>query len=62
MTNTESERTEWLAWRRQGIGASDIAAAFTRSYGKTPRSIVLDKLDLAEPQEPTAAMQAGHDW
>lgn len=62
MTNTESERTEWLAWRQQGIGASDIAAAFTRSYGNTPRSIVAKKLGIGPEHEPTAAMQAGHDW
>ena len=57
-----TQDAEWLAWRQQGIGASDIAAAFTRSYGNTPRSIVAKKLGIGPEHEPTAAMQAGHDW
>lgn len=56
------ERAEWLEWRRQGIGASDIAAAFTRSYEATPRSVVASKLGLAPPKEPTERMERGHDW
>ena len=31
------------------LGASDIAAAFTRSYGNTPRSIVAKKLGIEFP-------------
>ena len=57
-----TQNAEWLAWRNKGLGASDIAAAFTRSYGNTPRSIVAKKLGIGPEFEPTAAMQAGHDW
>ncbi len=56
-----TQNAEWLAWRNKGLGASDIAAAFTRSYGNTPRSIVAKKLGIGPEFEPTAAMQ-GHDW
>lgn len=57
-----TQNAEWLAWRNKGLGASDIAAAFTRSYGNTPRSVVAKKLGIGPEFEPTAAMQAGHDW
>ena len=53
---------EWLAWRNKGLGASDIAAAFTRSYGNTPRSIVARKLGIGPPVEVTDAMLRGHEW
>jgi hypothetical protein len=30
---------EWLTWRSQGVGASDVAAAWTGSYGGAYRAV-----------------------
>lgn len=40
---------EWLAARRSGIGASEIAAVLGLSRYGSPMSVWLDKLGLAEP-------------
>lgn len=58
------DQAEWLAWRRAGLGASDVAAALTGAYGRSPMSVVADKLGLLDTT-PDAATQAifdrGHD-
>ena len=43
---TESLRTQWLEWRRQGLGASDAAAVAGLSPHATPYSIWADKTGL----------------
>jgi len=45
------ERIEWLAWRKQGIGASDVAALLGMSNFASPMSVWTDKLGLAGPEE-----------
>ena len=35
---------KWQAWRADGVGASDVAKAITRSYGWTPALVVAEKL------------------
>jgi len=37
---------EWVAWRAEGVGASDVARAMG-AYGWTPARVVADKLDPA---------------
>lgn len=51
---------EWLAWRRAGITATDVADAYAGTYGGI-YSVVARKLGL-EVVEHNAEMQRGHDW
>jgi putative phage-type endonuclease len=52
--------TDWLEWRRGGIGASDIASATMRMYGGGYK-VVASKLGrIDEPA--TAAMERGNRW
>lgn len=44
--STETDRSEWLAWRKLGIGASDIAALIGMSRFASPMSVWADKLGL----------------
>ena len=39
--------SEWLAYRRRGIGGSDVAAIFGISPWRTARDLYYDKLDIA---------------
>lgn len=55
---------EWLKWRHEGIGASDTAALLGLDiYGKTPRTLYLDKTaPMAEASQDTAEhLRAGHE-
>jgi putative phage-type endonuclease len=40
---TPEQRTEWLAWRREGIGASDVAGIIGMSEWSSPVAVWLDK-------------------
>lgn len=56
-------REEWLAYRRQGIGGSDVAAILGISPFHTARDIYYDKLNIAAAEEDTdnwVAMEMGH--
>lgn len=46
-TFDEADRVEWLAWRKQGIGASDVAALVGMSPWASPMSVWTDKLGLS---------------
>ena len=52
---------DWLAWRKQGIGASDIAKAHTGKYGGR-YSVVADKLGIVTDQIDAGLAKRGHDW
>lgn len=52
---------KWLAWRKDGITATDVANAYTGSYGGAYAVVAL-KLGLIEPPEQTEAMARGHRW
>lgn len=54
-----SERDEWLAWRRAGVGASDVPALVGRSKWSTPYSVWLDKVHGIGAEE-TEPMRWGH--
>ena len=41
---TTAAEDDWHAWRNEGITASEIATAYCRAYGKTPRTVVAQKL------------------
>lgn len=50
VTRPEANRAEWLAWRRGGIGASDVAALAGVSRWTTPAALYLEKTgQLGEP-------------
>ncbi len=51
---------EWLEWRQEGIGASDIAAIVGLSPWGSPWTVWADKVRLLPPQSPTEVMEAGH--
>ena len=42
-------REEWLAYRRKGIGGSDVAAVLGVSPFRTARDLYYDKLGIAAP-------------
>jgi predicted phage-related endonuclease len=50
--------TEWLERRRHRIGASDVAAALTGSWGQSPASVIAGKLDQLD-DTPTERMLLG---
>lgn len=54
---------EWLAWRRRGIGGSDVAAIFGVSPFRTARDLYFDKLNIVSAQENEGnwvALEMGH--
>lgn len=51
---------EWLEWRRQGIGASDVAAILGVSPWKTARQLWLEKTGREVVETSTHATQRGH--
>lgn len=53
------DRAEWLDWRRQGIGASDVAGILGISPWSSPWKVWADKLGLLPDEDPTDAMEAG---
>jgi predicted phage-related endonuclease len=59
--HTMTQDAEWLEWRRQGIGGSDIAAAHSGNYGGS-YAVVGSKLGLLPPVEVTPQMERGHRW
>ncbi len=40
MTATDTEVEQWLAWRRTGIGASDVAKVQAVMRGENPKNVV----------------------
>lgn len=56
------EEAAWLAWRREGLGASDLACAYTGEYGGA-YSVVADKLGYNTDDGKNAKQkQRGHEW
>lgn len=57
------EEDEWLAWRRKGVGGSDVAAALGLSPYKTARELYYEKIGV-EPVivegDKSIAFQIGH--
>jgi putative phage-type endonuclease len=54
-----NSRAEWLARRRQGVGASEAAVIFGKSPWKTPLQLYLEKTGEFPEQEQTDAMRRG---
>ncbi len=54
-----TDRTQWLAERRRGIGGSDAAAALGLSKWRTPLALYLDKTGEAEPTPESDPMRFG---
>lgn len=56
-------REQWLAWRRRGIGGSDVAAILGISPFRTARDIYFDKLNIAPAEADDGnwvALEMGH--
>lgn len=56
-----AERAAWLEWRATGVGASDIAKAWTGIYGGL-YSVVAEKRGLAESAIDHEDAARGHRW
>ena len=50
---------EWLEWRRNGIGASDVAGILGLSPWASPWSVWADKVGLSEGPDESEAMEFG---
>lgn len=57
----ERDEQAWLAWRRQGVTATDVADAAAGTYGGM-YGVVARKLSLTPVTEQTPAMARGHRW
>lgn len=54
---------EWLAWRRKGIGGSDVASALGLSPYRTARELYFDKIGVApvvEGEDKSITFEIGH--
>lgn len=56
---TPLDRPAWLAWRRQGIGGSDIPVIAGYSTWTSPADIWADKLGIADERPTTERMRWG---
>jgi putative phage-type endonuclease len=56
---TPDERADWLAWRRTGVGASDVAGILGLSPWASPWSIWADKTGLVVDDSDSLAMEFG---
>lgn len=54
-----NDRDEWRAWRRDGIGASDVAGILGLSEWDTPTTVWLDKLGRLDDPDDSDAMMHG---
>lgn len=54
LPDPSEERAAWLAWRRQGIGASDVAAIIGISPWSTPFNVWADKMGALEDEQSEA--------
>lgn len=60
VSTKDMTKDEWLEWRRQGIGGSEVAAICNLSrFNSSPLSVYLDKLGQLAPLEESPEMKAG---
>jgi predicted phage-related endonuclease len=61
MAVDDAQMSEWLAWRQEGITATDVADAYAGTYGGA-YAVVANKLGKLPPVGQTDAMARGHRW
>lgn len=54
------DRTEWLQYRKSGIGSSEVATIVGLNPFETPLQLWRRKMGVDAPKEETFAMKAGH--
>lgn len=54
------DRSEWLEYRKSGIGSSEVATILGLNPWETPYQLWRRKVGLDEPKEENFAMRAGH--
>jgi len=59
---TDMDHSEWLKWRKKGIGGSDAAAIAGLNPWKSPIAVYLDKIGETEPIEDNERMRIGRDF
>jgi putative phage-type endonuclease len=55
------DHSEWLKWRRNGIGGSDAAAIAGLNPWKSAVAVYMDKIGESEPAEDNERMRIGRD-
>lgn len=63
MNNTiirPKDRTEWLEYRKQGIGSSEVATIVGLNQWETPYQLWRRKMGIDAPKQENFAMRAGH--
>ena len=63
MSNTvirPKDRAEWLEYRKDGIGSSEVATILGLNPWETPYQLWRRKKGLDAPKDETFAMKAGH--
>lgn len=58
---TPEERADWLAWRQEGIGGSDVAAIVGLSPWKSPYALWATKVGLVDEDDESEQMEFGRD-
>lgn len=58
---TDMDHSEWLKWRKKGIGGSDAAAIAGLNPWKSPIAVYLEKIGETEPIEDNERMRIGRD-
>lgn len=58
---TDMDHSEWLKWRKKGIGGSDAAAIAGLNPWKSPIAVYLEKTGETEPIEDNERMRIGRD-
>jgi putative phage-type endonuclease len=61
MEKLEQNSSEWLKWRKQGIGASDVPAILGICPYRTANDIYLSKMDDAPESKGNWATNMGHE-
>ena len=54
------DRAEWLEYRKDGIGSSEVATILGLNPWETPYQLWRRKKGLDAPKDETFAMKAGH--
>lgn len=59
VSTKDLEHSDWLEWRKKGIGGSDVAAICSMSRYRSPLAVYLDKIGELPPLEDNEKMKAG---
>lgn len=61
VSTKELERSDWLEWRRKGLGGSDVSAICNMNRYRSPRAVYLDKIGELPELEDNESMYWGRE-